>query len=154
MTPDPNLDLVLEREIDLPIAPLWACWTQPGLLKQWFCPLPWRVTEAEMDLRPGGIFSTLMRGPEGEEHPNLGCFLEVVPERRLVFTDAMLPGFRPAREAFMTGVVVFEPNAKGTRYRAAALHATSEAREKHEAMGFHEGWGKATDQLVALARSL
>jgi len=154
MDHDPTLDLVLERQIDLPVAPLWACWTKPELLKQWFCPLPWRVTEAEIDLRPGGIFSTLMRGPEGEEHPNVGCFLEVVPERRLVFTDTMRAGYRPAPEPFMTGIVIFEPNGKGTRYRAMALHATAEARERHEAMGFHEGWGKAADQLVALARGL
>lgn len=112
------------------------------------------MTEAEIDLRPGGVFSTLMRGPQGEEHPNPGCFLDIVPERRLVFADAMPPGFRPAREAFMTGVVVFEPDGDRTRCRAAALHATAEAREKHEAMGFHEGWGKATDQPVALARTL
>lgn len=112
------------------------------------------MTEAEIDLRPGGVFSTLMRGPQGEEQADLGGFLDIVPERRLVFTDAMLPGFRPAREAFMTGVVVLEPDGDRTRYRAAALHATAEAREKHEAMGFHEGWGQATDPPVALVRTL
>jgi uncharacterized protein YndB with AHSA1/START domain len=153
---DPALDLKLERDIDVPPARVWACWTQPELLMRWFCPLPWKVTEAEIDLRPGGLFRTVMRGPNGEAPPaEPGCFLEVVPERRLVFTDALGPGFRPRQEAFMTGVLELAPlPGGGTRYVAMALHADAEARARHAAMGFDEGWGKALDQLVALARTL
>jgi uncharacterized protein YndB with AHSA1/START domain len=151
---DPTRDLVLERELDAPAAALWACWTQPGLLERWFCPVPWRATDVEIDLRPGGRFNTVIRGPGGEAMPGRGCYLEVVPERRLAWTDALTEGFRPGGEPFMTGIVTFDPVAAGTRYRAVVLHATEEARAKHEAMGFAEGWGKATDQLLALARTL
>lgn len=103
--PDPNLDLVLERVIDVPRALVWEAWTKPEHLTQWFCPKPWRVTDCEIDLRPGGVFRTLMRGPEGQEQPGVGCYLEIVPQERLVWTDALLPGYRPAEDPFMTGVV-------------------------------------------------
>jgi uncharacterized protein YndB with AHSA1/START domain len=155
MAADPVLDLVLEREIDAPAAALWACWTQPALIERWFCPLPWRATDVALELRPGGAFACMIRGPDGEAMPNAGCYLEVVPERRLVWTDALAGGYRPRREPFMTGIVTFDPiDAGRTRYRAVVLHADAEARARHEAMGFHEGWGKATDQLAALAHSL
>lgn len=151
---DPTLDLVLERTIDIAPAKLWACWTQPALLEKWFCPAPWRATDIEIDLRPGGRFNSVFRGPDGEVMPQKGCVLEIVPERRLVWTDTMQEGFRPAAEPFMTGVITFEPTANGTLYRGVALHANAEVRAKHEAMGFEEGWGKAAEQLVALARTL
>ncbi len=151
---DSKLDLVLERVIDVPRELVWAAWTQPEHLKKWFCPAPWRVTECEIDLRPGGVFSTVMRGPEGQEMPGTGCYLEVVVNERLVWTDALLPGYRPAGNPFMTGLLALEPHGSGTRYVAAALHRDVETRDQHEKMGFHEGWGKALDQLVALAKTM
>ena len=151
---DPALDLFIERDIALPAGKLWACWTQPALMEQWFCPVPWRITDVDLDLRPGGHFRGVIRGPDGEAMPNAGCYLEIVPDRRLVWTDAMTGGYRPSGNGFITGIVTFDPIPGGTRYRAMALHATEEARAKHEAMGFREGWGKATDQLVALAQTL
>ena len=95
-----------------------------------------------------------MRSPEGEQFPNVGCFLEVVPQERLVFTDALGPGYRPSENPFFTAVVTLEPHGKGTRYTAMAIHRDEEGRKRHEEMGFHQGWGKALDQLVALARTL
>jgi uncharacterized protein YndB with AHSA1/START domain len=153
-TPDPNLDLVLEREIDVPCELVWAAWTQPEHLKQWFTPRPWTVTDCEMDLRPGGIFRTTMCSPEGEEFPNAGCFLEVVPQSRLVFTDALLPGYRPSENPFMTAIVTMEPTATGTRYTATAIHRDPESRIKHEEMGFYQGWGTALDQMVAYIKAM
>jgi uncharacterized protein YndB with AHSA1/START domain len=93
---DPELDLVLERTVDVRPALVWAAWTRPELLVQWFTPRPWTTTDCKIDLRPGGRFDTVMRSPEGQEFPNAGCYLEVVPERRLVWTNALLAGFRPA----------------------------------------------------------
>ena len=151
---DPKLDLVLERVVDVPRELVWSAWTEPRHLMKWFCPAPWSVSKCEIDLRPGGIFSTTMRSPEGEEVPNVGCYLEVIPQEKLVFTDALLPGFRPGGNPFMTGVLILQSEGKGTRYIAAALHRDEATRKKHEEMGFHEGWGKALDQLVALARTM
>ena len=153
-TRNPKLDLVLERVVDVPRELVWAAWTKPEHLMKWFTPAPWTTTDCEIDLRPGGIFRTTMRSPEGKEFPNIGCYLEVVPNERLVFTDALLPGYRPAEEPFFTAIVMLEPHGTGTRYTAIGLHRDEAGRKKHEEMGFHEGWGKALDQLVAVVKKM
>jgi len=152
---EPKHVLSLERTFDAPVSTLWRCWTEPDLLKQWFCPKPWYVSEARIDLTPGGEFFTVMNGPEGERFDNPGVFLAIEPERRLVFTDAFRPGWIPGEQAFMTAHVSFEGAGGGrTRYLARAMHWTEETLKQHEQMGFHDGWGKAADQLEALAKSI
>ncbi|MCB9912709.1 MAG: SRPBCC family protein [Planctomycetes bacterium] len=150
---DPERDLVLQRVIPVPLAKVWEAWTTPEQLKQWFCPLPWKVVACEVDLRPGGVFGTTMRGPAGEEHASEGCYLEIVPHKRLVWTDGLGPGFRPAEKAFMTGILELEAQGSSTLYTATVLHANSEIRQQHEAMGFQQGWGAALDQLVAMIQA-
>jgi uncharacterized protein YndB with AHSA1/START domain len=154
LTPNPRLDLVLQRDINVPRELVWAAWTTPEHLMKWFCPVPWSVSECQIELHPGGMFRTVMRSPEGKDFPNEGCYLEVVPNERLVWTDALTAGYRPSGSPFMTGVLLLESRGSGTRYTAMAIHADEATREKHEAMGFHEGWGKALDQLVAHARTM
>lgn len=150
-TPNPDLDLVLERDVDAPPHLVWAAWTQPEHLKQWFAPAPYSTAECEIDLRPGGIFRTVMRSPEGElMDAGAGCFLEIVDNDRLVWTAALGPAFRPnpPTDLTFTAIISLEPTASGTRYTAVAMHAEAEGRAKHAEMGFHEGWGAALDQLV------
>ena len=159
MTFDPETDLKLERRIAAKPATVWRCWTEPDLLMQWFCPVPWKVTKAEIDLRPGGRFITRMEGPDETggtaSMESEGCFLEVVEGERLAFTDALARDWRPNASGFMTAVVTFAPDgAGGTLYTAVALHNDTAARARHEEMGFHEGWGAAADQLEALAQGL
>lgn len=147
--------LVLSRIYDAPRAKIWRCWAEPELLMQWFCPKPWFVSEARMDLRPGGEFFTLMNGPEGESFGNAGVFLEIVPGEKLVFTDAFTPGWRPSGRPFMCAEVILkDAPGGGTDYLARAMHWSAEAKQEHEAMGFHEGWAKAGEQLEALAKTL
>jgi len=155
---DPDLDLVLERVVDVPPKLVWEAWTRPEDVKAWFCPAPWKTVDCEIDLRPGGIFRTVMRSPEGKDFPNLGCYLEIVENEKLVFTSVLLPGYRPANlgpsdhecgELPFTAIITLEPRGKGTKYTALALHKDRADRKKHAAMGFHEGWGKCLDQLVA-----
>jgi uncharacterized protein YndB with AHSA1/START domain len=149
-----RLDLVLTRIIDAPRALVWKAWTDPEHLKQWWAPAPWTTPECEMDVRPGGAFRTLLRGPDGEEVSVQGVFLEVVENERLVFTDALEPGYRPAQNPFFTAIITLEEHGGGTKYTARALHKDEADREKHEQMGFHEGWGKCLDQLTALVARL
>lgn len=153
-TPDPNLDLVLERTIDVPRHLVWEAWTKPEHLLKWFTPAPWKTGACEVDLRPGGIYSTTMESPEGQQFPNEGCYLEVVENEKLVFTDGLGPGFRPKAEAFMTAMVLLEDAGEGTKYIAIAMHKDEDDRKKHEDMGFHDGWGKALDQLVAHVKAM
>jgi uncharacterized protein YndB with AHSA1/START domain len=151
---NPATDLVLERVVDVPPELVWEAWTRPEHIAHWFTPAPWKTIACEIDLRPGGRFDTTMRSPEGQDFPNSGCFLEIIPGKKLVFTDTLLPGFRPAANPFMTAIVEIIPEGKGTRYRATALHKDEETRKKHEEMGFHDGWGKALDQLVIFVKTL
>lgn len=153
---DPQRDLVLERIVDVPPDKVWRAWTVPEQLKQWFTPAPWTTADCEIDLRPGGIFRTVMRSPEGEENEGVGCYLAIVPNERLVWTGALLPGFRPAPAAtgdlVFTAIILLEPHGAGTKYTAIAIHRDAEGCAKHAAMGFQEGWGAALDQLVALVQ--
>jgi uncharacterized protein YndB with AHSA1/START domain len=151
---DPELDLALERVVDVPVKAVWAAWTTPRHLMKWFTPPPWKTVACDIDLRPGGVFRTVMRGPEGEEVDSAGCYLEVVENERLVFTDALGPGYRPKDKPFMTAVVTLQAEGSRTRYRAVAKHCDSATRRSHEEMGFHDGWGTALDQLVEVAKSI
>lgn len=154
---DPERDLVLERVIDVPPELVWKAWTTPEHLVKWFAPKPWTTAECKIDLRPGGIFRTVMRSPEGEEYPGDGCILEVIPGERLVWTDALLPGFRPAPHdpAGMpfTGVITLAPEGSGTRYTAMVIHSNPDSARRHAEMGFYEGWGICLDQLVEYVKS-
>ncbi len=144
-------ELVVTRFIPAPREKVYAAWTTPALLTQWFTPPPWTTPHAELDVRPGGANFIVMRGPDGTEMPNRGVYLEVIPNARLVITDAYTEAWEPSAKPFMTLVLTFENENGGTRYTARALHWTAADCEAHEKMGFHEGWGIATDQLAALA---
>jgi uncharacterized protein YndB with AHSA1/START domain len=156
-TPDPELDLVLERTI--PVAPekVWAAWTTPELMLQWFTPAPWKTVESVIDLRPGGRSDTVMESPDGERFSNNGCILQVIPNQLLVFTSVMGEDFRPISAAngadnlAFTARIMIEPAPDGgTHYTAIAMHADLAGAQRHAERGFHDGWGAALDQLVAL----
>ncbi len=154
---NPELDLVLERVTDVKPEIIWKAWTRPEHLKRWFVPAPWTIADCEVDLRPGGIFKTIMQSPEGEKFPNLGCFLEIVENKKLVWTNILLQGFRPAKSVIsgadlpLTAIILIEAHGKGSKYTAIVMHQDAEGRKRHEEMGFHLGWGQCFDQLVALA---
>ena len=157
---DPSRDLVLDRVLTAAPHTVWRCWTEPALICQWFCPKPWFVSEAAVDLRAGGRFFTLMNGPDGEKVPNEGSFLDVVPIARLVFTDMMAADYAPvaAPESgaglSFVAILTFTPNGSGTDYRAVVRHRSAADAATHRTMGFHDGWWAAASQLEELAKSL
>jgi uncharacterized protein YndB with AHSA1/START domain len=150
----PDRDLVLTRLIDAPREKVYRAWTDPSLLRQWFAPLPYTTPVAELDVRPGGANVIVMRSPEGQDLPNRGVYLEVVPNERLVFTDAYSAAWVPSEKPFMTVILTFEDEGGRTRYTARVRHWTEADRAAHEQMGFHEGWGQCADQLAALVAKL
>ena len=155
LAPASERELVLCRIINAPRHQVYRAWTDPVLLKKWFAPAPFTVPVAELDVRAGGGSFIVMRDPHGTDYPNRGVYLEVVPNQRLVFTDAYTTAWEPAEKPFFTGVLTFEEAGEGkTKYTARALHWTLADRDAHEKMGFHEGWGICTEQLEALASSL
>ncbi len=127
---DEHLDLELGRDIALPPALLWRVWTTPALLQQWWAPAPLTTPECEMELQPGGVFRTVMQAPDGARYPTSGCFLDIVPQRRLVFSDALQPGFRPASKPFFTAIISLTrwPTAAPATTRACCTRTPSTAR--------------------------
>ena len=158
-----HTDLVLERTLDAPIDLVWEAYTNPEHIKQWFAPRPYQITECELDLEPGGIFRIRMVGPDDFDtgHGVPGCVLEVAERSKLSWTSALGPGYRPNEmgegcESFpFTAIVTFEDAGGGkTAYKAVALHKDQADRERHEQMGFHDGWGTVADQLGEFAKTL
>ena len=158
-----KLDLVLERTIDAPVDLVWKAYTDPEHLKQWFAPKPYQITECDLDLKPGGVFRIRMQGPDGFDigHGTPGCVLEVIQNKKLSWTSALGPGYRPNEagegcESFpMTAIVTFEDAGNWkTAYKAVALHKNEADRDTHEKMGFHDGWGTVAGQLEEYARDL
>ena len=145
-------DLVITRLVRAPRAALWQAWADPALLKEWWCPKPWTTEVRAFDLRPGGAFYTFMRGPDGGTSDNPGSFLEVVPQSRIVFTSLLSAGWRPATPwlAF-TAVISMADEGTGTRYVATVMHPDKATRDRHEGMGFFDGWNTCIDQLEAFA---
>jgi uncharacterized protein YndB with AHSA1/START domain len=152
--PAEDRDLILTRIIDAPREKLYRAWTEPELLKQWFAPLPFTTPVAELDVRAGGANFIVMRGPDGVEMPNRGVYLEVVPNERLVFTNAYSKAWEPSEKPFMTVILTFEEMGGKTKYTALVRHWTVADREAHEQMGFHRGWGQCADQLEALVAEI
>lgn len=153
---DNQLDLVISRLLRVPRALVWKAWTDPAHLKQWWCPKPWTTEVLGFDMRPGGTFHTLMRGPGGETSDNPGAFLEIAPLSRIVFTTALVENWRPAAAPWMpmTAIITLEDEGAHTRYVATVLHGDRKTRDQHEQMGFFDGWGTCIEQLEAFAASL
>jgi uncharacterized protein YndB with AHSA1/START domain len=143
-------DLIITRVFNAPREKVFKAWTDPELLKQWFAPLPYTTPIAELDVRPGGANLIVMRDPQGNDFPNRGVYLEVVENKRLVFTNAYTRAWEPSDKPFMTVIVTFEDERGKTKYTALVRHWTVADREMHEKMGFHQGWGQCADQLEAL----
>ncbi len=150
---DPKLDLSFERTVHLTPEQLFKGWTDSEILKKWFCPRPWFVSECEIDLQPGGAFNNVMNSPEGQKFSNFGSYLEVVKNQKIVWSNSLTAGYRPnsmdSSVSFLfTAIVTFEPVAEGTKYRAVVMHRSEEDCKKHAAMGFEDGWGIALQQLI------
>ena len=155
MSTSAELELSLTRLIDAPRAALYRAWTDPEILPKWFCPRPWTVSKAELDVRAGGSSLVVMNGPDGEVFPNRGLYLEIVENERVVFTNLFERAWEPVAKSdalpfFFVGIITFEDDGGRTRYTARVRHWSAADCEAHEKMGFHEGWGKATDQLEEL----
>lgn len=154
---DPKLDITFERFIDAPPRLVWEALTKPEHVREWYMPKAWgRVSRVEMDVRPGGVFSLDIAVGNGQEVPNLGCFLEAVPMERLVWTSMLFPGYRPAvfDDVPITAIMTMAPEGMGTRYVFTALHRNEADVAANKESGWKEGTEIALDQLVAHVASI
>jgi uncharacterized protein YndB with AHSA1/START domain len=146
-----DLDLSVTRVIHAPLASVWNAWTDPASFEQWWIPAPQICRVRDMDLRPGGSFRTEMSDDGTDFSPHItGCFLAVEERERIVFTDALVADWRPAESSFVTAVITMRDHPDGTDYTATAMHRNVADRDRHEELGFHEGWGTVTRQLAEL----
>lgn len=154
MNINPKLDLVVTKTLDITPDKVWKAWTTPERYGEWFCPKPWKVAQARLDLRPGGEFYTVIQSPEGDKFPGMGCVLEVVPNKKLVWTNALLPDFRPAgtEGIVFTAEIHLEADGNKTKYTAIGRHGNEEGCKQHAEMGFVDGWGICVDQLVEMMK--
>jgi len=150
----PELDLTVSRVIKAPRSEVWKAWTDPASFEQWWVPAPEICRVLDMDLRPGGSFRTEFSHDDVEFRPQItGCFLAVDELERIVFTDALIGGWRPAETPFVTAVITMMDHPEGTEYTATAMHRDIADRDRHEELGFHDGWGTVTRQLAELVES-
>lgn len=150
----PDLDLETSRLIRAPRARVWNAWADPDRLAQWWIPSPAICRVVQLDLHPGGAFVTEMSEDGGPFVPHLSaCFLDVAWEERIIFTNALTGGWRPATNGFVTAVITFRDHPDGTEYSALALHKDRSERDRHVELGFHDGWATVAEQLAGLVES-
>lgn len=147
---DDKAELTISRWIEASPARIWQAWSRTEYLAQWWIPAPIECRVIKLDLRPGGGFETRMRQGDEAFQPHVeACFLDVVPESRLVFTTQLAEGWRPIDTWLaLTAIITLEDQEGGTRYSARVLHKNAADSRKHDEMGFQEGWGATIDQLA------
>ncbi|WP_375451289.1 SRPBCC family protein [uncultured Devosia sp.] len=149
ITLNPDTDLTISRVIKAPRAAVWSAWANPRSFEQWWIPEPARCKVLAMELRAGGAFQTQISEGGGAFGPHIdGCFLDVVEGERIVFTNALTGGWRPAAQPFMTAIITLADDADGTEYRAQVMHKNQADRDMHAEMGFYDGWGTVIEQLA------
>jgi uncharacterized protein YndB with AHSA1/START domain len=147
----PELDLTISRVIKAPRQAVWSAWADPASFEQWWVPAPARCRVEEMDLRPGGALVTRISENGGEFMPHMSaCFLAIDELERIVFTDSLVGGWRPAERSFMTAIITLRDHPMGTDYVAHVMHRSNADRNMHEEMGFYDGWGTVVEQLARL----
>jgi uncharacterized protein YndB with AHSA1/START domain len=131
--------LTLKRRYKAPPAKVFAAWTDPKKIAQWFGPPGVKSVAAECDLRAGGPYKIVAFSYNGEKHQVGGVYREIVPNEKLVFTWAWHS--TPERESLVT--VLLTPDGDGTLLTLTHEQFLDEdARNRHQ-----QGWTGALDKL-------
>ncbi len=138
-------EIVVTRVINAPRALVFAAWTQPEHVANWFGPRESTISVQSMNLSPGGRFHITWSGADGSESPFKGAYREIVAPERLVYTDEWEAPGLPPQEAIVT--VTFEERGDKTLLTVRTLFSTPEVREWAAQKGFEVGWGIFFDRL-------
>jgi len=131
--------LTLKRRFNAAPEKIYAAWTQPAQIAQWFGPDAGGVQRAETDLRTGGRFTIVFNTEDGEEHQVNGVYRELVRNKKLVFTWAWRS--TPERESLVT--LLIEPDGDGSLLTLIHEQFFDEAaRDRHS-----HGWTGSLDKL-------
>jgi uncharacterized protein YndB with AHSA1/START domain len=149
--PDEDRDLVLTRVFDVPASLLFQAFSRPEHLLRWFGPEPYPLATAEVDFRIGGRYRFAMRDPSGAVMtPFGGQYLEIVQDRRIVYSNA----FEQAEAPAMVVTVTFDEADGRTTLTHATRFASAAHKQEYVGMGIVEGLSLSFDQLGALCRGL
>jgi uncharacterized protein YndB with AHSA1/START domain len=134
-------EITVTRVFSAPRELVFAMWTDPKHLANWFGPRGFTTNTHEMEVRPGGVWRHTMRGPDGTEYPNQIIYREVVKPERLVYSHVSPPPFQ------MTVSFVAEGNQ--TRLTARMLFETAALRDHTiRQFGAEEGLQQTLQRLA------
>ena len=141
-------EIVMTRVFDAPRHLLFDAFSKPALLNRWFGPRGWSLVVCEVDLRVGGGFRFVLRGPDGREMGMRGVYREIVPPERSVHMESFddYPG-----ESQVTAVFV-EQNGQ-TTLTATVLYPSPEVRDAVIRSGMEHGAAESYDRLAELLAS-
>jgi len=122
---DTDREIIISRLFDAPRELVWKVWTQPEHVAKWWGPNGFTNTIHEMDVRPGGIWSFIMHGPDGTDYYNKIVFTEVVEPERLSYTH----GGDEGEDEFLAVVTFTEKDGK-TEVTMRSIFESAEVREK------------------------
>ena len=141
-------EIVMTRVFDAPRRMVFDAFSKPELLKRWFGPRGWSLVVCDVDLRVGGGFRFVMRGPDGKEMGMRGVYREIVAPERSVHMESFddYPG-----ESQVTAVFV-EQGGK-TTLTATVLYPSQEVRDAVIKSGMEHGAAESYDKLAELLAS-
>ena len=142
----------ITREFAGTVEDVWAAWTDPKLLDQWWAPKPWKGQTKSMDLRDGGRWVYCMVGPDGTKHWALAEYHKVAPLKSLELLDAFADEAGTINTEFprMKWKIVFKSSSDVTNVEIEINYNSKEDMEKMLEMGFQEGFAAAHDNLDEL----
>ena len=152
-------ELVITRDFAAPRELVWRVWNEPKHIEKWFGPQGFSTRVISQDFTTGGKWDYVMIGPDGDEFPFNGVFLEVTPIERVISTDEFGEEYKERNPEIsmpkITSVTtLFEDHGEKTRVVIKTMHATAEDRKKHEEMGVEEGWKSSFEKLDAYIEQL
>jgi len=151
VTEPENRTLIISRVFDAPRALVFAAFTKPEHLAQWWGPKGWTLPVCTVDFRPGGVWHYCMRGPNGEESWGRAVYREIVEPERIVSVDAFsdAEGNVVAGMPAMVITLTFEEHDGKTTLTNRAQFTTVADVEAALAMGMMQGLTETWDRLDA-----
>ena len=141
--------VAITRVFDAPRALVWRAWTDPAMMANWFGPRGFTSSVPELDLRVGGALRIVMHGPDGNDYPMKGVFLEVAPPERLVYSNIALDKDGNHLLEGETTVTLSEQDGKTTLY--LVLHMVGRVPIAPQMLtGMEAGWTQSIDKLGEL----
>src|SRR5215208_5093567 len=115
-------EIVLSRLLHAPRELVFAAWTDPKQIMQWWGPRGFTTTSHEMSVTPGGVWRFVMHGPDGRDYKNKIIFTEVVAPERLVYRHA---GEDEHEDVRFQVTVTFQAQGRKTLLTMRSLFATA-----------------------------